>query len=100
MADENDDTSSQELESREPTLDDLRRLSQALIRRSALDVVFGGFATAALGYNRRTMDIDLLVDTSSDNESRALEAVSTLPDGAARAQARRDRSVDRGAGRG
>ena len=39
---------------------------------------------AALGYNRRTMDIDLLVDTNGDNESRVLDAVSTLPDGAAR----------------
>jgi hypothetical protein len=37
---------------------------------------------AAAGYNRRTMDVDLLVDTSGDNESRVLEAVTTLPDGA------------------
>ena len=39
---------------------------------------------AAIGYNRRTMDVDLLIDTSADNETRVLEAVATLPDGAAR----------------
>lgn len=39
---------------------------------------------AALGYNRRTMDVDLLVDTAGDNEARVLEAVAMLPDGAAR----------------
>lgn len=84
MADEDDHPSSQELESREPTLADLRRLGQELNRREARYVVIDGFALAALGYHRRTMDIDLLVDTSGDNESRVLEAVSTLPDGAAR----------------
>lgn len=47
-------------------------------------MVIGGFAMAALGYNRRTMGIDLLVDTQGDNERRVLEAVATLPDGAAK----------------
>jgi len=84
MADENDHPGSQELESREPTIADLRHLGQELNRRQARYVVVGGFAMAALGYNRRTMDIDLLVDTNGDNESRVLEAVATLPDGVAR----------------
>ena len=81
MADENDHTG--ELESREPTVADLRALCQELNRRQARYVVVGGFAMAALGYNRRTMDVDLLVDTSGDNETRGLEAVATLPDRAA-----------------
>ena len=55
-----------------------------LNRRQARYVVVGGFAMAAIGYNRRTMDVDLLIDTSTDNETRVLEAVATLPDGAAR----------------
>lgn len=84
MADEDAHQSSQDLESREPTLTDLCRLCQELNNRNARFVVIGGFAMAALGYNRHTMDIDLLVDVSGDNESRVLQAVSTLPDGAAR----------------
>ena len=82
MADEN--AHAGELESREPTLADLRDLCRELNRRQARYVVVGGFAMSALGYNRRTMDVDLLVDTNGDNESRVLEAVATLPDGAAR----------------
>ena len=84
MADENDHPGSPELESREPTLADLCNLCRELNRREARYIVVGSFAMSALGYNRRTMDIDLLVDTNGDNESRVLEAVSTLPDGAAR----------------
>ena len=84
MADENDHPGSSGLESREPTVTDLCALCRELNARDARYVVIGGFAMAALGYNRRTMDIDLLVDTSGDNESRVLEAISTLPDGAAR----------------
>ena len=83
MADENHHPGAPELESREPTLADLRDLCRELNSRNARYIVIGGFAMAALGYNRRTMDIDLLVDTSADNEARVLEAVSTLPDGAA-----------------
>ena len=30
------------------------------------------------------MDVDLLVDTTEDNEARVLDAVATLPDGAAK----------------
>jgi hypothetical protein len=82
MADENAHPG--ELESREPTLADLRDLCRELNRRQARYVVVGGFAMSALGYNRRTMDVDLLVDTNGDNEFRVLEAVATLPDGAAR----------------
>lgn len=84
MGDEDAHSAAPELESREPTLADLRDLCRELNRRNARYVVIGGFAMAVLGYNRRTMDIDLLVDTAGDNEARVLEAVSTLPDGAAR----------------
>ena len=83
MADENDHPGAPQLESREPTLADLRDLCRQLNRRNARYIVIGGFAMAALGYNRRTMDIDLLVDTTIENETRVLDALSTLPDGAA-----------------
>lgn len=71
-------------ESREPTVADLRNLCLDLNQRGARYIVIGGFAMAAAGYNRRTMDIDLLVDTAGDNEARVLNAVAQLTDGAAR----------------
>lgn len=84
MDDENDHSQADELESREPTLIDLRELCRELNRREARYIVIGGFAMRAAGYLRLTMDIDLLVDTTGDNESRVLDAVATLPDGAAK----------------
>jgi predicted nucleotidyltransferase len=46
-------------------------------------LAIGGFAIRAAGYDRRTMDIDLLIDTSLDNEARVLKALEILPDKAA-----------------
>lgn len=63
MADDHSpDTGS--LESREPTVEDLRDLCRAL--------------------NRSTMDVDLLVAGDSDNEARVFSALATLPDNAVR----------------
>jgi hypothetical protein len=73
-----------DLESREPTVEDLRDLCRALNERGARYVVIGGFAIRAAGYNRRTMDVDLLVADDPDNEARVFEALATLPDRAAR----------------
>jgi len=44
-----------DLESREPTVEDLRNLCRELNRRGAKYVVIGGFAIRAANYNRRTM---------------------------------------------
>lgn len=38
----------------------------------------------AAGYDRRTMDIDLLIEATAENEACVLAAVSELPDHAAR----------------
>jgi hypothetical protein len=46
-------------------------------------VIIGGFAVRAAGFDRRTMDIDVLVGTGLDNERKVIAAVSRLPDGAA-----------------
>jgi hypothetical protein len=73
-----------DLESREPTVEDLRDLCRALNERGARYVVIGGFAIRAAGYNRRTMDVDLLVADDPDNEARVFSALSTLPDNAVR----------------
>jgi len=72
------------LESREPTSEDLVALARSLNSLDARYIVIGGFAIRAAGYDRRTMDIDLLIDTSLENEARVLRALEILPDKAAR----------------
>jgi len=67
--DEADDRPS-DLESREPTLEDLRDLYPALNERGARYVVVGGFDIRAAGYNCRTMDADLIVAADLDDEAR------------------------------
>ena len=79
-----EDGPSQELESREPTVEDLRDLCRELNQRGARYVVIGGFAMRAANYNRRTMDVDLLVAADRDNEAKVFSALSTLPDNAVR----------------
>jgi len=79
-----DDRPLNELESREPTVEDLRDLCRELTQRGAKYVVVGGFAMRAANYNRRTMDVDLLVAADLENEARLFSALSTLPDHAAR----------------
>ena len=84
MAVEDDHPSNPELESREPTLEDLRDLCRELNQRGARYIVIGGFAIRAAGYNRTTMDVDLLVASDRDNEARVFSALATLPDNAVR----------------
>lgn len=73
-----------ELEPREPSVEDLRDLCRELNQRHARYVVVGGFAVRAAGYNRRTMDVDLIVAADRDNELRVYSALATLPDNAVR----------------
>lgn len=80
-----DDIPSQnELESREPTVEDLRDLCRELNQRGAQYIVIGGFAMRAANYNRTTMDIDLMVAAGLENETKVFSALSTLPDNAVR----------------
>ena len=72
------------LESRQPSVEDLRDLCRELNRRGANYVVVGGFAMRAAGYLRETMDVDLMVARNPDNEIRVFGALSTLPDNAVR----------------
>lgn len=71
-------------ECREPTLSDLVELCGWLNAEQARYVVVGGFAIRAAGYNRRTMDVDLLVETGAENEARVHRALERLPDHAIR----------------
>jgi hypothetical protein len=79
-----DDRPSNELESREPTVEDLRDLCRELNQRGAKYVVVGDFAMRSANYNRRTMDVDLLVAADLENEAKVFGALSTLPDNAVR----------------
>jgi hypothetical protein len=72
------------LVSREPSVEDLVALCRALNEAGVAYVVVGGFAVRAAGYERRTMDIDLLVDASRENEARVYRALECLPDKAVR----------------
>lgn len=89
MADEDDHEADSELveypgECRQPSLEDVIRLSRDLNECQAKYVIVGGFAIIQAGYPRQTMDIDLLIETGLENEKRVLEALAKLPDAAAR----------------
>ncbi len=70
----------EELEPREPSLEDLVHLCRELNVRKARYVVVGGFAIRAAGYVRNTMDVDLVVDPEEENEARVFDALRSLPD--------------------
>lgn len=75
MADERD-----RREARAPAPEDLAEVCRALNAAGARYVLIGGFAVAAHGAGRPTLDIDLLVDPSPDNIARIREALRILPD--------------------
>jgi phosphoserine phosphatase len=79
-----DDHPSNELASRQPTVEDLRDLCRELNQRGAKYVVVGGFAIRAAEYVRETMDVDLIVAPDLENEAKVYSALSTLPDNAVR----------------
>lgn len=78
-----DDRPPEGLESREPTVEDLRDLCRELNLRGAKYLVIGGFAMRAANYNRATMDVDLMVAADLENEAKVFAALATLPDKAA-----------------
>ena len=71
-------------EVRPPTVEDVRRICQALAEAEARYVLIGGFAVILHGGVRTTKDIDLLVDPAPDNVARLKQALSILEDNAAR----------------
>ena len=72
------------LEPRLPDTDDLVFLCLRLNEAGAKYIVVGGFAIIQHGLARATEDIDLLIDTSSENFARVKAAMMGLPDGAVR----------------
>jgi len=77
-----DDDPSNGLASREPTVEDLRNLCRELNQRGAKYVVVGAFAMRASNYNRRTMEVDLIVAADAENEAKVFSALATLADNA------------------
>ncbi len=77
---ENDHPPEELEEARQPTLTDLVSLCRELNDRGASYIVIGGFAIRAAGYDRTTMDVDLLIEASLANEALVVSALATLPD--------------------
>src|SRR5437870_2802788 len=77
------DGSGEEKVPRPPQFSDLTRICRELNRLGARYVVIGGFAIIHHGFPRLTYDIDLLIETTPENEARVIEALLILPDKAA-----------------
>jgi hypothetical protein len=71
-------------DARPPLLEDLVSLCRNLNSAGARYVVIGGMAVIQAGFGRATNDIDLLIDTSQENQGRVREALMALPDQAVR----------------
>lgn len=83
MAVETHSESSGEPGARPPEQADITKLCAQLNRVGARYVVVGGFAIIHAGYPRFTEDLDLLIETTLENESKILEVLKKLPDAAA-----------------
>lgn len=68
---------------RPATLEDLKRLARSLEEQGAPYLLIGGYALAAHGYARATVDIDLLVPADRTTAEAVRRALLVLPDRAA-----------------
>jgi hypothetical protein len=65
---------------RPATWDDVLMLCQLLNEQQTEYLLVGGYALAAHGYHRMTMDIDIAVSHETENSRRWIVALSHLPD--------------------
>jgi len=70
--------------SRPPILEDLLSLCRELNARKAKYLVIGGMAMIPAGFVRGTEDIDLLIESSAENQAAIRKALEILPDKAVR----------------
>lgn len=70
--------------SRAPTEADLVELCRRLNDSGARYMIVGGLAVMYAGYARSTMDVDMLMDVSPENEAKVFAALDHLPDKAVR----------------
>lgn len=80
---ENDNSNS--LFSRSASLEDLKELILSLEKNNVKYILIGGYAMFAHGYQRATIDIDILVPSDVDNGRNVIKALMILPDKAASA---------------
>ncbi len=79
-----DDEHAHPSESRPPTVTDLVNVCRRFNELGVNYLVVGGFAVNQHGLARATMDIDLLLDDSLENQARAKLGLEVLPDKAVR----------------
>jgi hypothetical protein len=79
-----DDAHDHTTDSRPPTVEDLVKICSSLNEVSARYVVVGGFAVIQHGLARATEDIDLLIESSLQNQAAVKRALECLPDRAVR----------------
>jgi predicted nucleotidyltransferase len=70
--------------SRPATLDDLKLLLRSLNEHGVEYFLIGGYALAAYGYQRATIDIDVMVAANAQAGQRLKDALMVLPDQAAK----------------
>lgn len=75
---------------RTPEEDDLIKLCAALNSQGSKYIVIGGMAMNQHGMLRATEDIDLLVESSRENQEKVRRALEVLPDKAVREMAESD----------
>jgi hypothetical protein len=69
---------------RPATWDDVKLVAELCERHGVAWALIGGYAIAAHGFVRFSEDVGILVDPSQENTRRWIEALSELPDHAAR----------------
>jgi len=82
MEDEAHDSGGQ-IGNRSPTESDIVRICRGLNEVGARYVIVGGFAVIQAGHARFTEDLDLLIETTIENERLVLDVLKELPDSAA-----------------
>jgi hypothetical protein len=75
---------------RTPEEDDLTKLCASLNSQGSKYIVIGGMAMNQHGMLRSTEDIDLLVESSRENQEKVRKALEVLPDKAVREMAESD----------
>ena len=70
--------------SRPATLEDLKLLLRSLNEHGVDYLLIGGYALAAHGYQRATVDIDVLVPATAASGQRVKDALMVLSDHAAK----------------
>ncbi len=69
-----------QLEPRPPGEDDLVKICGRLNELGAHYIVIGGFAVILAGFPRTTGDLDLLIETTPENEALVYKALEILSD--------------------